>query len=59
MKAKQLIDLLKKCNQDLDIVIFNGEFWNDIENISEGNFDEEMGEYYDNPKGKKKRLYLE
>jgi len=59
MKVKDLIKELKKQNQDLNVVVFNGEFWNTIEEIEIGEFDLLYNsEYYQNNKGKTKALYL-
>ena len=51
MKAKELIEKLKKVNQETEIVLFNGEFWDIANKVEEGKFKDYDGEIYEEEDG--------
>jgi hypothetical protein len=58
MKVKELVDILKKFDQNLKVVVFNGEFDNEVTNVEIKPYDYKDGEYYDDPEGKTKAVSL-
>ena len=59
MKVKDLIEKLKTFDGELDVVVFNGEFENEVEYVELDKFTiESIGEYYRNKNGNKNAIII-
>jgi hypothetical protein len=58
MKVKDIIEKLKDFDPDEKVIVFNGEFCNEVETMKLINCDEFNGEFYENDKGKTKAIQI-
>jgi hypothetical protein len=58
MKVKDLVSILEKFDPNLKVVVFNGEFDNEVTSVEIKPYYHKDGEYYDDPEGKTKAVSL-
>jgi len=57
MKPKQLIKKLEKLPEDLEILVYNGEFWDKLATIKKEKYSCSDGEYYEDENGKEYYIF--
>jgi hypothetical protein len=58
VKVKEVIEKLKNFDPEEKVIVFNGEFCNEVEKMELINCDDLNGEFYENDKGKTKAIQI-